>query len=260
MRMGTNLPAGCFFQSARPPAIELPHLITALDAELMGKVVHLTKSKPGLWNVAAPFDENDVYDRARESAPFSAWALPANQAEVLSFGLLVQEAVFGVKLMMLDANFDEATLTRLAVSTGERLETGAYVTRGYQDLPELRELVEQCGWALIPIGPERSKGLFVVSRTKADWIPALREWCEREGRNQGEVRLEDDTLVFDDHSAPEKYRENAIAHRIDSFLTALDVYFGGAEESILPKVERRMEDRRKLRQAIAQSKQAGPPA
>ena len=258
--MGTKLPADCFFQSVRPPVIELPHLITALDAELLGKVAHLTKSKPGLWGVAAPFDENDVYDRARESAPFSAWALPANQAEVLSYGLLVQETVFGVKLMMLDATFDEVILARLAVSTGERMETGAYVTRGYQDFPELRELVEQCGWVLIPIGPERSKGLFIVSRAKADWITKLREWCERAGRNQGEVRLEGDALVFDDRAAPKEHRENAIAHHIDSFLSSLDMYFGGAEESILPMIERRLEDRRELRQAIAQSKQAGPPA
>ena len=65
-----------------------------------------------------------------------------------------------MKLMMLDANFDEATLARLAISRGERLETGAYVTRGYQDLPELPQLIEQCGWALIPLGPSAARGCF----------------------------------------------------------------------------------------------------
>ena len=66
------IPAEAYFSSLQPAALHLPHLITAIDADLLGKIVHMTKSKPGLWGVAAPFDENDVFDRARESAPFSS--------------------------------------------------------------------------------------------------------------------------------------------------------------------------------------------
>ena len=80
--METTSSAGLFFSSAQPAAVDLPHLITALDAELIGKVAHLTKSKIGLWKVPAPFDEQDVFERAREAAPLSAWMLPANQAEI----------------------------------------------------------------------------------------------------------------------------------------------------------------------------------
>jgi hypothetical protein len=258
--METDLAATQFFSSAEPPAIGLPHLITTVDGELIGKLAHLTKSKPGLWNVAAPFDEHDVYDRARESAPFAAWAYPANQAEILSFSLLVQEAVFGVKLMMLDANFDEGTLARLAVTTGQRLETGAYVTQGYQDLPTLPQLIEQCGWALIPIGPERSKGLFVVRPANAGWIDQMREWCEREGRNFGQVRCEGPRLIFRDQPAPEKYRANAIAHHIDGFLSRLETCFGPVDEAILPAIEQRLQARRKLQEDIARSKQPRPTA
>ena len=254
--MGTDLSTTQFFSSAQPPAVGLPHFITALDAELIGKVAHLTKSKPGLWPVAAPFDDNDVFDRARESAPFNAWALPANQAEVLAFGPVTQEAIFGVKLMMLDANFDEATLARLAVTTGQRLETGAYVTHGFQDLPELPQLVEQCGWVLIPVGPERGKGLFVASQANAGWIAKMQEWCEREGRNFGQIHREGDKLVLHDQPAPEKYRANAIAHRIDVFLGNVEVLFGEPDESILPEIERRIQSRRKLQEDIARSKQA----
>src|SRR5690349_11009351 len=185
-----QLSASLYFFSARSPVLNLPHLITALDAELIGKVVHLTKSRPGLWRVAAPFYDQDVYDVARESAPFSAWALPANHGEVLAFSPMIQEAIFGDKLMMLDATFDEATLAQLAVTTGQRMETGAYVTQGYQDLSALPQLLSQCDWALIPVGAERSKGLFVVSPAKADWIAKMHEWCEREGRNFGELKLE----------------------------------------------------------------------
>ncbi len=260
MIMGTDLSTTHLFGSAQPPVAGLPHFITALDAELIGKLAHLTKSKPGLWPVAAPFDESDVFDRARESAPFKAWALPGNQAEVLGFGPVVQEAIFGVKLMMLDATFDEATLARLAVTTGHRLETGAYVTRGFQDLSELPQLVEQCGWVLIPVGPERSRGLFVASQANAGWIAKMQEWCEREGRNFGQVRQQQGKLVFQDQPAPPSYRANAIAHRIDVFLGNLEVLFGEPDESILPEIERRIHSRRKLQADIARSKQGLPPA
>ena len=253
--METTSSAGTFFASQRPAALELPHLITALDAELIGKVAHLTKANIGLWNVPAPFDDQDVFDRAREAAPLSTWALPANQAEILSFGAHVQEAIFGTKLMMVDADFDEATLARLAVTTGKRLDTGAYVTQGYQDLPQLAELVELCRWTLIPIGPERSKGLFLADRAKADWIAKLEEWCEREGRNQGRVRLENGTPTYVERAAPDKYRDNAVAHCIDGFLGEMEMYFGGADESILEAIGERIRARRQLQATIARSKQ-----
>ena len=258
--MGTELFTTQFFSSAHPPAAGLPHFFTALDAELIGKVAHLTKSKPGLWPVAAPFDENDAFDRARESAPFKAWALPANQAEVLAFGRVIQEAVFGVKLMMLDANFDEATLARLAVTTGHRLETGAYVTRGYQDLPDLPQLVAQCGWVLIPVGHERSRGLLVARQANADWIAKMQEWCGRAGRNFGQVRREGEKLVFHDQPAPPNHRANAIARRIDVFLGNLEVLFGEPDESILPEIERRLQSRKKLQADIARARHGQTPA
>jgi hypothetical protein len=253
------IPAGSFFSSPHPAALDLPHLITALDAELLGKIVHLTRSKPGLWGVSAPFDENDVFDRARESAPLAAWAFPANQAELLSFGPLVQEAVFGIRLMMLDADFDEGMLARLATTTGERLETGAFIVHGHQDLPTLGELIEHCGWALIPIGPERSKALFVVGRSRSEWVATLKGWCFRDGRNCGELRDVGGTLFIADAPAPEKNRENAIAHRIDHLLGELETYFCGCD-GVGALVEQRILARRKLQEDIARSKHGGPGA
>jgi hypothetical protein len=251
----SQVPVTAYFSSATPSVIELPHLITALDAELIGKVAQLTKARLGLWQVPAPFDEDDVYDRARESAPFAAWALPGNQAELLSHSPFIQEAIFGTKLIILDAAFDEVTLARMAVATGQRLETGAYVTRGFEDLPELPQLVAQCGWMLVPVGPERSKGLFVAAADKAAWVGRLHEWCEREGRNHAVVRLQDGAPAILDHPAPERYRDNAIAHRIDEFLGDMEVLFGGADESILPVIEQRLRARRKLRQEVARARQ-----
>lgn len=251
------IPAESYFSSPHPAALDLPHLITAIDADLLGKIVHLTKSKPGLWGVAAPFDENDVFDRARESAPFSAWALPANQAELLSFGLLAQEAVFGIKLMMLDASFDEPTLVQLATTSGERLETGAYITHGYENLPTLAELVERCEWVLIPIGAERSRALFITNHEKREWVATLKAWCDRDGRNCGTLRTDGGKLFIAETSAPEKYRENAIAHRIDRLIGEMDCYFGGVDADALALIQKRIDHREKLQQDIARSKRGG---
>ena len=124
-------------------------------AELIGKVSHLTKAKPGLWRLPAPFDEQDRFDNTRETAPLGAWGLPLNQREVQSFGPLVAEAVFGSKVMFVDSQMEEEFLLRVATSPGSRHTTGAWVTRGYEDLPQLPEVVERAGWLLIPIGPER---------------------------------------------------------------------------------------------------------
>ena len=254
------IPAENFFSNPHPVVLDLPHLITAIDADLLGKIVHLTKSKPGLWGFVAPFDENDVFDRAREAAPFSAWALPGNQAELLSFGPLVQEAVFGIKLMMLDAAFDEATLLRLAITSGERLETGAYIVHGYQDLPTLAELVGLCEWVLIPIGPERSKAVFITCESRSEWVVMLKAWCDRDGRNSGRLREDGGKLFIAETPAPEKNRENAIAHRIDRLLGELETYFGGTDGSVGALLEKRIQARQKLQEDIARSKHSGPGA
>lgn len=249
-------PASPCFESARPPALSLPHLITALDAELIGKVTHLTRSKPGLWNVPAPFDEHDVFDNTREGTPLAAWAEPLNQGELQAFGPFVAEAVFGAKLMFVDSAADQELLTTKAVTTGRRLETGAYVTQGYQDLEALPEILDRIGWALIPIGPERGKALFITSPAKADLIVQLREWCERGGRNVATLQLAGEFPVLDDRSAPEKPRANAIAHRVDGFLGDLETVFGPIDSALLPVIEERIQARRKLREEIGISKQS----
>jgi hypothetical protein len=247
---------GLWFESTHPPVLTLPHLITALDAELIGKVTQLTNSRPGLWNVPAPFDEEDQFDNMRETTPLVAWGLPLNQSEVQAFGPLVTEAVFGLKLMFVDSTADERLLTEEAVPSGRRLETGAYVTQGYQDLPALPTVLESIGWALIPVGPERSRALFATSPARAEWVAKLCEWCEREGRNFTTAQREGEGYVFTEHAAPARYRENAIGHLIDGFLGDLESYFGTADESLLPVIEQRIRERRKLQQDVARLKGA----
>ena len=245
-----------WFESPDPAVLVLPHLITALDAELIGKVTQLTKSKPGIWNVPAPFDEYDGFDNMRETAPLSAWALPLNQGEVQSFGPLVTESVFGVKLMFVDAAADERLLIEHAVCAGRRLPTGAYVTQGYQDLATLPHVLERIGWVLIPLAPDASRALFATSAAKASWVAQLREWCEREGRNFFTARRKGREWTCVEHLAPAKYRENAIAHRIDGFLGDFAVYFGAVDESLLATIEERICERRKLQKEVARLKGA----
>jgi hypothetical protein len=247
--------AAPYFTAMHPAALDVPHLITALDSELLGQIAHLTKSALGVWPVPALFDEGDVMDRARESAPFSAWALLANQAELLAFGPVAREIFFGTRVIVLNALFDEPTLARLMPTTGERLETGAYVTHSFEDSPTLAELLEECGWALIPIGAGRSKAIFLVSPRHALLVTELQNWCERHGRNVGTLKRGEAGLIIEDAPAPEKHRGRVIAQHIDIFLGQLETYFGPVEESLGTLVEQRIRTQRQLRERIEHSKQ-----
>lgn len=256
--MSSTLPASTFFSAQHPAALDLPHLITALDAELVGKVAHFTRSSPGLWPMPAPFDDADVFDKARESAPFANWALLANQAELLSFGQTVREAFFGAKVIVLNALFDESVLARFAPTTGERLETGAYIFHNYVDSPHLADLLNLCGWALIPIGPERSQALFIVARENALLVAELKNWCERHGRNVGELKSTEGQLQIETTPAPEKHRARVMTQHIDEWLGEMEGYFGPAGNDLGALVQQRVEARRQLRKKILQASTASP--
>ena len=249
--------ASSYFTSTHPTALDVPHLLTSLDAELLGQIAHLTKSALGVWPVPALFDEGDVMDRTRDSAPFSAWTLLANQAELLAFGPVAREIFFGTRVIVLNSLFDEPTLARLMPTTGERLETGAYVTHSFEDSPRLAELLEECGWALIPIGPERSKAIFLVSPRHALLVTELQNWCERHGRNVGTLKRSAAGLIIEDAPAPEKHRSRVLAQRIDVFLGELETYFGPVEDSLGTLVGQRIRAQRQLREDIERSKQGG---
>ena len=247
------------FVTPRPAVLSLPHLVTALDADLLGMIAFLTNSAPGVWGMPALFDAKDCFDNTRESGPFSEWALPLNQAELLSYSVRTREIVFGTTAMLLDSSCDEAVLARLAVAPGRRLDSGAFVTRGYHDLPELPHLLASCGWVLIPIGPERSQALFVAAPGRAGLTTELKAWCERQGRNWGEIRWEGERLAFLSKVASEEPRRRAMAHRIDCFLGELETYFGQVDPSMVPLIGERLEARHKLRDDIARAARHAPP-
>jgi|GEM_PF-3238639 hypothetical protein len=243
-----------FFTSPRPPVVDLPHLITAMDAELIGRVAHLTKSKPGLWRLSAPYDENDVFDPWREEVPFREWELPANQAELLAPGRFAVEALFGTKAILLDSAIDEAAVSALADLRGKRRDNGGFYVDGLHDLPVLSQALELTRWALLPVAPDRSHGLFVTAPGHAPWVESLREWCERRGRSHCRVTMENGKLALLDASAPDEARERAAASQIDLFLGQMDRYFRLADESLLPRIQQRLEAARRMRDDVEQAK------
>jgi hypothetical protein len=245
-----------FFSSPRPAVVDLPHVITAMDGELMARVVHYTGSQPGLWHLAAPFDPNDVYDPCRDAeTPFSLWNLPANQAELLAPGRFAAEALFGTSAILVDSAVDEKAVAALTEIRGRRLETGGFRVDGMQDLPALPQLMDVAGWALIPVAPDRRFGLFVTSPAHAPWVDSVRQWCSRQGRTQFHVRMEGGLLKLIETSGAPESRDRAIAAEIDQFLGRMDRYFRLAEEPLLPKIQQRIEGVRQMQKAIEKSKQ-----
>ena len=243
-----------FFGSPRPAVLGRPHLITALDGEFIAKVVHLTTSKPGLWRLPAPYDDKDVFDPWREEeTPFSLWNLPANQAELLAPGRYAGEALFGTKAILLDSSIDEPAAAALAEFKGERRDDGGFYVEGMQDLPALPELIELTRWALIPVAPDRSHGLFVTTASNAGWIDNLREWCERTGRSHCRVIEHDGVVSLAETNAPDEARERAAGLQIDQFIGLMDRYFRMGDESLPPRVQRRLEAERQMQQEIAKA-------
>jgi hypothetical protein len=251
-----NAPVTTLFPTANPPLARLPHLITALDAELLGKIAQLAKADFALWPVPAPYDDNMQFDNTRESAPLSEWASPLNQAEVLGLRWNAAEAIFGGKVMIVDASSNEGLLTELASPAGRREETGAYVTPGYEELETVPQLVEQSGWVLIPVGAERSKAFFVTNASQAGLVEKLCEWCDRQGRNHSVLQDGESGMVLVESAAPVAERDRAMAHHVDAFLSRLEVYFGDCESAVPGLIERRAKERRELRERIERARRS----
>ncbi len=254
--MSRKASVSLFFGSPRPAVIDLPHFITALDGELIAKVVHLTKSKPGLWRLPAPYDDKDVFDPWREEeTPFSLWNLPANQAELLAPGRYAAEALFGTKAILLDSSIDEPAVAAVAEFKGAREDNGGFYVAGLQDLPALPQMIELTRWALIPVAPDRSHGLFVTTPSNAGWIEKLREWCERAGRSHCRVVEQGGTVSLAETNAPDETRERAAGLQIDQFIGQMSRYFRLADESLLPRIQRRLEAARQMEQEMAKARQ-----
>lgn len=251
-----NAPAANLFPTANPPLARLPHLITALDAELLGKLSQLTKANLALWHVPAPFDENLQFNNTRESAPLSEWASPLNQAEVLGLRWNAAEAIFGGKVMIVDASSNEGLLTELATPVGRREETGAYVTPGFEEMETLPQLVEQSGWVLIPVGAERSKAFFVTNAAQAGLVQKLCEWCDRQGRNHAVLQHSESGMLLVESAAPSAERDRAMVHHVDAFLSRLEVFFGDCESAVPELIRRRAKERRELRERIERARRS----
>lgn len=243
-----------FFSSTRPTVVDLPHLITAMDAELIGRVAHLTRSKPGLWRLTAPYDENDMFDPWREEAPFREWELPSNQAELLAPGRFAAEALFGTKAILFDSAIDEPAVLALADVKGRRHDNGGFYVDGLHDLPVLPQLLKLTRWALMPVAPDRSYGLFVTTPDYASWVDLLREWCERRGRSYCHLAMKNGQLVLVEANAPEDARERTAAAEIDQFLGKMDRYFRLSGESLLTRIRQRLEASRQMSEDVEQAK------
>ena len=251
-----NPSAATLFRIANPPLARLPHLITALDAELLGKISQLTGASLALWHSPAPFDGNLQFDNTRESAPLSEWAVPLNQAEVLGLRWNAAEAIFGGKVMIVDTASDERLLAELATPVVRREETGAYVTPGYEEMGTIPLLVEQLGWALIPVGAERSKAFFVTNAAQAGLVQKLREWCDRQGRNHAVLQGSEDGMVLVESSAPAAERDRAMVHHVDAFLSRMEVFFSDCESALPDLIRRRAQERRELRERIERARRS----
>jgi hypothetical protein len=168
-----EIPVSAFFASEEPSAGRAPHIITALDAELLGSLVRINGAKLGVWHQAAPYDENDNYQPYREDVPLSAWNLAYNQGELLELAGYTSTLVGGNETLIVDSACDEKALLEAEESLGE----GAYA-----DLPDFPKLLQKIGWVVVPIGEEKNFALVLTSESKKSYLDLLQHWCHEKGR------------------------------------------------------------------------------
>jgi hypothetical protein len=259
--MSEEWSSAMFFSVPDPAAVSLPHLITALDPELLGKVAHLTDSSPGLWHLPAPFDEDDVFDPWRDAAqtPFARWGLPANQADLMGGGRWTTEALFGTHCILLDAGLDEPAVAAVAQLRAERHDNGGFYQEHFEDWPGLPRLLELTPWALLPVTPDRSLGLFVTAPGRAEWVRELEAWCGRVGRHYYRGVKRDGVLAIEETPAPTEARARAAASQADQFLSRADRYFRLSDDEVLALVRDRLEAGRRLRAEVAKARANTPP-
>lgn len=218
-----ELPLTVFFQSERPSAATVPHLITYLDPELLQAITRINGAKLGAWPLYAPFSEEDRYDTTREDVPLSAWAWPLNQQELINLGMNVNSLIFDGNTIIVDSATDEKVLQACEEGRG---------AQGYEDLPEMPGLLASINWALIPVGQDRDCGLFVATREKLDYFNLLEHWCHDRGRAYWMFAEKDGGLVLRCHPAPADARKTAAIQYGREFLGKLAHFGIGPAEAL----------------------------
>ncbi|MCY3021694.1 MAG: hypothetical protein NTW87_22000 [Planctomycetota bacterium] len=188
------------FLSSRPSAAFVPHLLTHFDAELLSAVVRINGAKLGVWNIPAPFSEDDRYEPYRENAPLSAWTLALNQQELLNLSTTVSGLIFGNETMIVNSSADESVLAECERQCGEQ---------GYEDLPDFAAVLAKINWALIPVDQEHERALFVASEEKVDYVHLLHAWCHQHGRTVSTIAFDGDKVLLQHHPAPPEARQQA---------------------------------------------------
>jgi hypothetical protein len=202
--------ANPFFSVTNPSVSGVPHLITALDSELLQAITQINGAKMGVWNIPAPYDEENRYEPYRENARFSDWALPYNQNQLLNNEILEPNTI------ITDSGADEAALT--AVSEDFTPDEEGEGHSGFQDISDFPGLLKKTGWALVPVGNRLGYALFAASVARKDYVELLKQWCHRHGRVYYTIAAGSEGLQMKAAPAPENSRAQVIHQHGQQFL------------------------------------------
>jgi len=211
------------FATPTPSAASVPHLITFFDAELLQAIVRINGAKLGVWNVPAPFGEDDRYEPYREDAPLAAWAMALNQQGLLNLDTNASGLIYGNETIIVDSTTDEAVLAECEKACGEE---------GYENLADFPGLLAKINWALVPIGQEHDHVLFVAGQAKMDYFELLWQWCHARGRTVSTIALDGGKLALKAYPAPEEARQQAAVEQAHQYLTRLAQFGIGPQEAV----------------------------
>jgi hypothetical protein len=146
--------------------VDGPYFISECNAEFLTQIQRITGTVPGPWPAPPNFDDhgNDLtlLNDGVIDEPFSMWANPYNQEELLNLSNTIDFEQF----IVVDCGLPEEFI-RDVFDSETRTSDISIIKKGLA-------AIEALSWFAMAVDPDAIRLLFVCSPTKQKWIDELR--------------------------------------------------------------------------------------
>lgn len=146
--------------------VDGPYLISECNAKFLQQIQRITGTVPGPWPAPPNFDDHGedltLLNDGLIDKPFSMWANPYNQRELLNLSNTIDFEQF----VVVDCGLPEE-LIRKVFDAETRTSDLLIINKGLAAIATL-------SWFAMAVDPDSVHLLFVCSPTKRKWIDELR--------------------------------------------------------------------------------------
>ena len=145
--------------------VDGPYLISECNAKFLQQIQRITGTVPGPWPAPPNFDDHGedltLLNDGFIDEPFSMWANPYNQRELLNLSNSIDFEQF----VVVDCGLPE-DLIRDVFDKETRTSDILIINKGLA-------AIEQLSWFAVAIDPDAIRMLFVCAPSRKRWIDAL---------------------------------------------------------------------------------------